>query len=935
MKIYISPQFDKPDSGDGGIRRVVEAQHRYLPDFGVMLVSDYKQADLINCHGTSIEMHERLVLSLHGLYWAEYEWPKWYLNANRWLIRGIKHARAITAPSEWVANSIRRGTLANPIVCYHGIDLAQWSPGNPAGYVLWNKNRQDAVCNPEPMNYLAARVSGQPFISTFGQATPNVKIVGKLPFAEMTEYIRGASVYLATARETLGVGTLEAMACAVPVLGWRYGGQRELVTHLETGYLAEYGNYDDLLQGLYYCLQHRDRLGTNARQSVIEKWQWKDVIYAYVKAYEQALQPPPERTVSIICTAYNLAAYLPDAIESVLCQPFSDWELIIVDDHSPDTCGEIAERYAAQDPRIRVIHNAKNVYLAEARNIGIRAARGKYILPLDADDMLGDDALGRLVRALDQDPALDIVTGSMEVLEENGRRWVSQWPSASTISYSAQISKQNQIPYASMYRRGVWERLGGYRRRMKSAEDAEFWTRAMSYGYVAKKVTEAPTLIYRNRAASMSHVEKEPDWKAWMTWVKMPSLLPYAGGGPVWSYGPLLLSVVIPVGPKHVSYLQDSLDSLIAQTFKEWEVIVVNDTGKSLTLPGYPFARIIDTPGNRGPAYARNRGFEAAQTELVVLLDADDYFQPMALESLYKASQTRDGWFYPDWFADDGKEIYPQQARSWSTEQLKIKMLGPSTGLYRKADWEKVGGFDEDCPGWEDWNFQLKLLEHCICGTRIAFPLFVYRYRLGTNRDRDFENKENLLHYIVSRRKALYEGSPMVCAGCGKRNDLVVKAANRPPQPANDTLITVEYIGDNLGSRQVRSQIRSGHYYRFSANHRIFEVYASEVDRFVNKPTEFRVLHEATQEPEDFVLEEGPMITADRSYEPPPEEIALEPDHFVVDMTKLDYAVMGRLRKAGFDTAEKIALANDATLLAIKGIGQKRLQEIRGAIGRA
>lgn len=175
----------------------------------------------------------------------------------------------------------------------------------------------------------------------------------------------------------------------------------------------------------------------------------------------------------------------------------------------------------------------------------------------------------------------------------------------------------------------------------------------------------------------------------------------------------------------------------------------------------------------------------------------------------------------------------------------------------------------------------------------------------------------------------------MVCAGCGKRNDLVVKTANRPPQPSDDTLVTVEYIGDNLGSRQIRSQVRSGHYYRFSANHRIFEVYASEADRFLNKPTEFRVLYETSPEPEEFVLEEGPMLTADRSYESPPEEPMLPTEKFILDFSKLDYAIWGRLRKAGFDTAEKIALADDATLLAVKGIGQKRLQEIREAIGRA
>src|SRR5690606_11266742 len=149
-------------------------------------------------------------------------------------------------------------------------------------------------------------------------------------------------------------------------------------------------------------------------------------------------------------------------------------------------------------------------------------------------------ALGRLVTALDQNPQLDIVTGSMELIEENGHRWVSKWPNAKTVSFSEQGKKRNQIPYASLYRREDWERTGGYRRRMRSAEDADFWTRAFSYGFIPSKVTESPTLIYRNRSTSMSHTESEPNWISWFTWAAYEHLVPFGVGGPVWSYGPPL-----------------------------------------------------------------------------------------------------------------------------------------------------------------------------------------------------------------------------------------------------------------------------------------------------------------------------------------------------------------------------------------------------------
>lgn len=920
MKVYISPSFDKPDAGDGGIRRVVEAQRRYLPEYGIEFVNTPEEADIANCHATALVDHPNLVLSLHGLYWDEYDWPKWYHKVNDILVKGAKQAKAVTAPSNWVAHSIRRGTLVDPVVCYHGIDSAAWTPGTPDGYVLWNKNRTDSVCDPSAVNRLSELSPNTRFISTFGDAKPNLKTTGKLAFKDMRPLIRNAEVYLATSRETLGVGTLEAMACGVPVLGWNFGGQREIITHKENGYLAQYGDYNDLLEGLYYCLENRERLGHHARQTIMDQWQWQHVIPSYVRAYEKALSVQYGPTVTVVVTAYKLDQYLEQALDSVQQQPFTDWECIVVNDNSPDRCGEIAETYAKKDPRFKVIHNPKNVYLAEARNIGIKASTGHYVMPLDADDMLGDDALGRLVRALDQNRDLDIVTGSMEVIEENGHRWVSGWPDKRTVGFEQQIKSRNQIPYASMYRREVWERTGGYRRRMRSAEDAEFWTRAFSYGFIPNKVTEAPTLIYRNRSNSMSHVEAEPNWLSWFSWAKDDALVPYGVGGPVWSYGPALLSVVIPVGPNHVPFLQDSLDSLVGQTLKEWECIVVNDTGKPLTLPGFPFVKIVDG-GQRGTAHARNVGIQAATCELIVLLDADDYMQPHMLKTLFTAARITDGYLYSDWWADDGKKVYLEKAKSWDAEILKTQALGPVIGLYRKSDWENVGGFDEDAPGWEDWDFHLKLLEHCIGGTRLPYPLFTYRYRLGQNRDNDFANRKTLLNYIKEKHKTLYEGSDMGCSGCGKRADLVLKEAQRTiVDGSHEELVSIEYVGAGLNKRRVISQVARGHYYTYSANSRVFDVYKAEVNRFLSRPSEFRVYHSPADI--EIPLADTPTIVAEKVVVPPRS----------VDTLTLDGDIISRLIKHNITTVEQLMVISDAELLTIRGIGPARLEAIREAL---
>ncbi len=95
---------------------------------------------------------------------------------------------------------------------------------------------------------------------------------------------------------------------------------------------------------------------------------------------------------SVIVPIYKVEEYLPGCIESVLNQTFSDFELILVDDGSPDRCPEICDSYKEKDARIKVVHQA-NGGLAAARRSGIRVACGDYVLNLDSDDLIEKDTL--------------------------------------------------------------------------------------------------------------------------------------------------------------------------------------------------------------------------------------------------------------------------------------------------------------------------------------------------------------------------------------------------------------------------------------------------------------------------------------------------------------------------------------------------------------
>lgn len=110
--------------------------------------------------------------------------------------------------------------------------------------------------------------------------------------------------------------------------------------------------------------------------------------------------------VGVIVPVYNVAEYLRPCVESLLAQTHSNLEIILIDDGSTDSSGEMCDRFAEQDARVRVIHRS-NGGLSAARNTGIDAASSPFLLCVDGDDVVSHDHVSRLVAAFD-DPGVDV-----------------------------------------------------------------------------------------------------------------------------------------------------------------------------------------------------------------------------------------------------------------------------------------------------------------------------------------------------------------------------------------------------------------------------------------------------------------------------------------------------------------------------------------------
>lgn len=120
--------------------------------------------------------------------------------------------------------------------------------------------------------------------------------------------------------------------------------------------------------------------------------------------------------VSVIVPIYNVEQYLNKCVKSIINQTYHQLEIILVDDGSPDRCGEICEKFSREDTRIQVLHK-ENGGLSDARNAGLEIATGKYVLFLDSDDYIKEDLIEKCVDAAEKNQS-DMVVFDFLRIEE-------------------------------------------------------------------------------------------------------------------------------------------------------------------------------------------------------------------------------------------------------------------------------------------------------------------------------------------------------------------------------------------------------------------------------------------------------------------------------------------------------------------------------------
>jgi len=806
--------FMLPKGMSLGIGRVVSAYRRYLPDYGFTFVDNINQADLVVMHAGEHASRPADITHNHGLYPTATLMPGMEAQNAR-VIHNLRTAKLVTVPSQWVADQVRRNMLFNPYVVPHGIEPDEWIPNaDPGKYILWAKGHEDAVCDASPVNEVAAKLPQYRFVTTFGKSADNVTVIGAQSYDKIKEWITGAGVYLATTRETFGIQTLEAMACGVPIVGWNWGCTPDIVGNAE-GLLSAPRDIDALAANLDYMMQHVGEY----RQACIEqanRYSWKSVVRDYLMpVYRRASagRIKSEPDVSVIITCRNYEKWVGEAIQSALDQNYNgSVEIIVVDDASTDNSLEKIRSFGS---KVRLLSIKDNVGAAMARNIGIQHASAPIIASLDADDNMLPIHLSSLVPLLNES-GVGIAYGKL-IVEHNGRQVSSNWPT--DFSFRKQAMGYNCIPSASVFLKEAWRRVGGYSSQFIRGEDAEFWLRIASIGYDVRYVSK-PVYVYRQHGNSISTRNKETDWVGDKPWSSDPALTPFAAPAsgydkpsyPVYNYDEPWVTVVVPVGPGHETIVWRAVESVMKQSMPYWECVVVNDSGKDMIVPAtgellqnvFPFIRVVVNNGNLGVSASRNAGASVSKAGLLSFLDADDAMTSHYLYHTIEAyRQNTENYIYTDWMNQASEK---HAASEFSCELLRREAIHPVTALVPRVWHDEIGGFDPDMPGWEDWDYYLKLSQHGHCGLRVPMPLVVYDYSSGVRRDYSRELKLRL-QSILNKK---YRRDNMSCnsPGCKKNNPVRSRpAASRLRQADVTSSVSKNNAGEtvmvrfNLGSR--------------------------------------------------------------------------------------------------------------------------------------
>ena len=498
---------------------------------------------------------------------------------------------------------------------------------------------------------------------------------------------------------------------------------------------------------------------------------------------------------SVIIPCHNAAAYLDEAIGSVLAQDRPADEIIVIDDASSDSSLAVARKWEALRPRLIRVFEADLRHPGRIRNIGAELASGDALLFLDADDVLGEDALRALLATVERNREA-VAIGPWRRLERHDGQWLVRPPSckpraAGEDPLSAWLTGWYHPPCSVLWSRTAFDRAGRWDDAAPINQDGDLVMRALVNGTVLAEaphgmsyyrrlpdgagsvsgsrltatglrgrlyvVTKIAWLLVahgrlsacrtalqsafgsiardagarhpaiQDEAKQLAHEFCGPRWRRPVqrheerTTQQLPAVLKHTTAALLLPARPSV-SVVIPTYNRARSLLS-TLKTVLAQSFSDFEVIVVDDGSTDNTaqvIASVPDTRVryLRQPVNQGAAAARNRGMREARGEFVAFLDSDDEWFPEKLArqvARFRTAPPSVGLLYTgvETVHDDGaRSVQKATVRGYAYAKMLCRNVihgGGSNVMIRRSVVAVAGFFNETLPAIEDYEYWLRI----------------------------------------------------------------------------------------------------------------------------------------------------------------------------------------------------------------------------------
>lgn len=457
-----------------------------------------------------------------------------------------------------------------------------------------------------------------------------------------------------------------------------------------------------------------------------------------------------QRLVSVVMPAYNSGKFLKQAIESIINQSYTNFEYIIIDDGSTDNSLDIIKSYS--DKRIRIILHTKNEGIVSSLNAGIIASKGKYIARMDADDVSSLDRLAEQVSYMEQNPKCGVVGSFVRLVDENNQLLYTVENPARNIAIKKFLLHNSCLAHGSvLIRKKDLIKAGLYDKdeMVRHAEDYDLFTRMAVFCNLAN----IPEYLYtrHEHKASISRVygKSQSQAASYISQKARKSIILAASPS---------FSIIMPTYNK-AKYIKDAIESVISQTHRDWELIIIDDNSTDNTeiiVKEYLHdSRIVylKNPVNLGKARTRNRLVKESISDIFGELDSDDSLTPDAIKTMIHAHKKYPGcgFIYSQFAYCDEKLAEKRNGfcRSGLPGETNLHHHHASAfRTYKRKYFELTSGFDVNLSGAEDIDLIYKMEE-------VAPIHFVdkvlYKYRIVHNR-----NVSDTKKGLYSHAKAKY-----------------------------------------------------------------------------------------------------------------------------------------------------------------------------------